>query len=130
MQKSDVSKSKRQFVLTLQLSSGKLDMKKTILVSLFIMSASVIQGCSSLSSSGKVDHNCPYPSKDQLGKDGYLMPKNGITLKCQVKNFTNRMSCAGITDSTGSDGWLCDNGKRQALFLFDENGILKDHKFF
>ena len=38
------------------------------------------------------------------------------------------MSCVGVTDSTGSDGWACNNGKSQILFIFDENNVLKSHK--
>ena len=85
---------------------------------------------SSLNGLGKVDNNCPAPSKDQLNKNGYFVIQNGVTLKCQVKNYTNRMSCIGITDSTGADGLLCSNGEKQIIFLFDENQILKGSKIF
>lgn len=58
------------------------------------------------------------------------MLQNGVTLKCQVKNYTNRMSCAAITDSTEVDGWICSNGEKRAVFTFDEKGVLKGAKFF
>jgi hypothetical protein len=95
-----------------------------------MIGAPLLQGCATPSALGKVDRNCPSASNEQLDKNGNLVLQNGVTLKCQVKNYTNKMSCVGITDSTNADGLVCDNGKRQAVFLFDENGILKSGKIF
>jgi hypothetical protein len=115
-------------------------MKKIVLISLLLINTLLIQGCSVNELLGVseldelerelvgrgVDHNCPTPSKDQLDENGYLMLQKGVTLKCQVKNYTNRMPCVGITDSTGVDGWVCNNREKTILFTFDENEILKD----
>jgi hypothetical protein len=38
------------------------------------------------------------------------------------------MSCIGITDEEKSDGWLCESKDGKALFLFDENEVLKNYK--
>jgi hypothetical protein len=67
-----------------------------------------------------------------LDKDGYFLFEHGVTLKCQIKNaaIRTRMSCMPITDSTGADGLACDTGGGKALFLFDENGVLENHKFW
>ena len=108
-------------------------MKKIALISLFLAGALSVHGCtliesgSALSEFSRIDRDCPFPSNDQL-ENGYLKLQDGVTLKCQVKNFTHTMSCVGVTDSTESDGWACSNGKSQILFIFDENNVLKSHK--
>lgn len=103
---------------------------KTLLVSaLLILGTLLIQGCSSTRVFDRVDRNCPAPTKDQLNENGFLMLKNGVTLKCQVKNYTNKMSCAGVTDGK-DDGWACNNGTRRSVFIFDGNGILKTFKTY
>lgn len=76
-----------------------------------------------------VDRNCPSPSKSQLDKNGLLVVENGVTLKYQVKNYTHKMSCTGITDGE-DDGWACSSGAKQAVFLFDENEVLKFFKIY
>ncbi|EMR12598.1 hypothetical protein MPL1_09607 [Methylophaga lonarensis MPL] len=68
------------------------------------------------------------PIKEHL-INGHLKPENGVTMKCQVQNFTNRMSCTGITDGE-DEGLLCSNGSRQAIFVFDKNDILKAYKIY
>jgi hypothetical protein len=103
-------------------------MKKIALISLLLIEVLLLQSCSGFSALGSVDRNCPDPSKNQLNGNGYLILQNGVTLKCQVKNYTNRMPCIGITDSTGIDGWVCNNREKTILFIFDENEILKDMK--
>ena len=109
--------------------SRKQIMQKITLISPFLIGFLLIQGCASHDELGKVDSNCPAPSKEQLNESGYLILQNGVTLKCQVKNYTNRMSCFGITDGT-DDGWVCNNGKKNIVFVFDENGILKTRKTY
>lgn len=104
--------------------------KKTLLISASLMIGSLlIQGCLSTRINNNVDLNCPTPSKDQLNANGFLVLQNGITLKCQVKNYTNKMSCTGITDGK-DDGLICNNGTRSSVFVFDENGILKSFKTY
>jgi hypothetical protein len=104
-------------------------MKKLALILLPLAEILLMQGCASLGTSGKIDPNCPDPSKDQL-QNGFLTLQNGITLECQIKNYTSKMSCADIKDSTGADGWVCNNGEKKILFWFDENKLLKGHKTF
>lgn len=103
---------------------------KALLISaLLTLGTLLIQGCTSIRAPDTVDHNCPAPSKAQLNENGFLMLQNGVTLKCQVKNYTNKMSCTGITDGK-DDGWVCNNGTRSSAFVFDENGILKTFKTY
>jgi len=117
-------------------------MKKIALLPLLLIGALLAQGCAELSEHikesfagplgvfgpSRVDRNCPAPSEDQL-ENGYLKIQNGITLKCQVKNYTSNMPCTGITDSTGIDGWVCNTRNGGIiLFIFDENGIVEDMK--
>lgn len=104
-------------------------MKKLALILPFLIVALLIHGCASNVTLGRVDRNCPAPSKDQLSENGFLMLQNGVTLKCQVKNYTSRMSCVGLTDGT-DDGWMCNNGTKDMVFVFDENGILKTSKTY
>lgn len=103
--------------------------KQSLLISISLsLSVLLAQGCSNSNINSKIDHDCPYPAKENL-IDGHLKPENGVTMKCQVKNFTNRMSCTGITDGE-DEGLLCSNGSKQALFVFDKNDILKNYKFY
>ncbi|MCL2075405.1 MAG: hypothetical protein FWH15_02990 [Betaproteobacteria bacterium] len=95
-------------------------MKKTILISSIVISASLLQGCSELIT--LVD-NCPIPSKDQA-QDEFLLLQDGITLKCQIKKYT-LTPCIDIRDSEGTEGLVCRDGERQVLLLFDDKGILK-----
>jgi len=38
------------------------------------------------------------------------------------------MDCQGITDKTGADGLVCQNGAEQKmLFVFDDKGVLQKH---
>jgi len=104
-------------------------MKKFALISPFLIGALLIQGCASHGALGKVDLNCPAPTQDQLNENGFLILQNGVTMKCQVKNYTNRMSCVGIVDGK-DDGWVCNNGTKKIVFVFDENGILKNRKTY
>jgi hypothetical protein len=112
-------------------------MKKIALLPLLLVGALFAQGCAELSESfagplgviapSRVDRNCPAPSEDQLD-NRHLKLEDGVTLKCQVKNYTSNMPCSGITDSTGTDGWACNSGDgRSILFIFDEKGILQRH---
>lgn len=103
--------------------------KALLILVLLTLGTLLIQSCSSTRVLNNVDRNCPTPSKDQLNKDGLLMLQNGVTLKCQVKNYTNKMSCSGITDGK-DDGWVCTNGTKNSVFVFDENGILENFKFY
>ena len=75
----------------------------------------------------RIDRNCPPPNASQLNKDGYLMLQDGSTLKCQVKNYTSRMSCSEITDQQDT-ALVCNNGTRNSIFVFGADGILKSHK--
>lgn len=102
-------------------------MKNLASLAPLLLGALLIQGCAGYGSDGRVDRNCPAPSKEQLSDDGYLMLQNGVTLKCQVKNNTSRLPCSGITDGK-DDGWVCKSGEKTIVFLFDEKGILKYHK--
>lgn len=105
--------------------------KQSLLISMSLsLSVLLAQGCSNSNSNfnSKIDHDCPYPPKENL-INGHLKPENGVTLKCQVKNFTNRMSCIEILDKE-DEGLLCSNGAKQALFVFDKNDILKNYKFY
>jgi hypothetical protein len=103
---------------------------KALLISALLTLCTLLtQGCSSTRVLNTVDRNCPVPSKDQLNENGFLMLKNGVTLKCQVKNYTNKMSCTGITDGK-EDGWVCNNGTKNSVFVFDKNGILKAFKTY
>jgi hypothetical protein len=103
--------------------------KALLIPALLILGTFLIQGCSSIGVLHTVDRNCPAPSQGQLNENGFLVLQNGVTLKCQVKNYTNKMSCTGITDGK-EDGWVCNNGTRNAAFVFDENGILKTFKTY
>jgi hypothetical protein len=103
--------------------------KSLLILTLFTLCTLLIQGCSTTDVLGSVDRNCPAPSQDQLNENGSLMLKNGVTLKCQVKNYTSRMSCTEITDGK-EDGWVCNNGTKRAVFVFDDNGILKNAKTY
>jgi hypothetical protein len=104
--------------------------KNALLIStLLTLSILLMQGCSSTRVLDSVDRNCPAPSRDQLNENGFLVLQNGVTLKCQVKNYTNKMSCTGITDGK-DDGWVCSNGTKRSIFVFDENGILKTFKIY
>lgn len=103
---------------------------KALLISaLLILGTFLIQGCSTTDVLRTVDRNCPAPSQDQLNENGFLMLQTGVTLKCQVKNYTNKMSCTGITDGK-EDGWVCNNGTNNSVFVFDENGKLKNLKTY
>jgi len=103
---------------------------KTLLISAMLTLGTLLtQGCSNTRVFDSVDRNCPAPSKDQLNENGFLVLQNGVTLKCQVKNYTNKMSCTGITDGK-DDGWVCNNGTKNSVFVFDENGILKTFKTY
>jgi hypothetical protein len=109
---------------------GTVLVKHLFSVAWLLIGVFFLQSCANFSSFKKVDPNCPSPSKYQLDQNGNLMLQNGITLKCQVKNYTSKMSCVGVTDSTSADGLTCSNGKGQAVFLFDENGVLKNSRIF
>lgn len=108
----------------------KSPMKKQSLLISMLLSLSVLlaQGCSNSNLNSKIDHDCPYPPKENL-INGHLKPENGVTLKCQVKNFTNRISCIEIIDEE-DEGLFCSNGSKKALFVFDKNDILKNYKFY
>lgn len=104
--------------------------KKNLLISLLLAITTLLtQGCISNHALNSTNPNCPNPSKDQLNENGFLMLQNGVTLKCQIKNYTNRMSCTGITDGK-DDGWICNNGEKSSVFIFDENGVLKSFKTY
>jgi len=105
-------------------------MKKLFILVLLTFCALFMHGCSSLYLLDGIDRNCPVASKDQLGKEGHLLLQKGVTLKCQVKNYTSEMSCTGITDVEKSDGWVCNNGTSSVMFIFDRNGILENFKFY
>ena len=92
------------------------------LLYLFII-ALVLSSCSTVSV--VKDANCPDPPKD---KDGYVLIERGVTLKCQIKQASDRMSCIAWTKE-GSDGWICDNGEKIAMFFFDENEVLTNCRF-
>lgn len=103
--------------------------KKSLLIPAFLsLGVLLIQGCSSTNINSGIDNNCPYPSKEHV-VNGNLKPENGVTLKCQVKNFTSKMSCVEVTDGE-DEGLMCSNGSKQALFVFDKNDILKNFKIF
>lgn len=103
--------------------------KQPLLISaLLSLSILLTQGCSNTHVPSKINHNCPYPSKEQL-INGHLKPENGVTPKCQVKNFTNKMSCTEILDGE-DEGLLCSSETKKALFVFDKNGILKNYKIY
>jgi hypothetical protein len=93
-----------------------------------LISALVLASCSP--ASVWQDANCPAPAKDQIEPDGVLTVQKGVTLKCQIKQYSSRMSCTAVTDKEKFDGWLCDNGEKKALFLFDKNGVLTEAKIF
>jgi hypothetical protein len=115
-----------QFEIETTGKSEKAVMGKIALIVPLLIGALLSQACSSLITLAKIDRNCPTPSEDQL-KDGYLRLQKGLTLKCQIKNYTHRMPCMWITNSTGiMDGWMCSSGGRNILFIFDENDILKE----
>ena len=103
--------------------------KQSLLISVSLgLSVLLTQGCSNTNVNSRIDHDCPYPSKEHL-INGHLKPENGVTLKCQVKNFTNKMSCAEISDGE-DEGLMCSNGSKKALFVFDKNGILKNYRIY
>lgn len=103
--------------------------KKSLLIAASLsFSGLLIQGCSNTNVDSKIDHDCPYPSKEHL-INGHLKPEIGVTQKCQVKNFTNKMSCVEISDGE-DNGLMCGNGSKKALFVFDNKGILKNYKIY
>lgn len=106
-------------------------MKKLALISPFLIGALLIQGCASHGALDKVGLNCPAPSQDQLDEMGFFMLQKGVTMKCQVMNYTKRSgkSCVETTDGT-DDGWVCDDWGKKIVFVFDENGKLKDRKTY
>lgn len=89
-------------------------------------------GCSTTQHHGTNWTNgaCPEPSKEQINSNGFLIIENGVTLKCQLRPYVSNMICQGITDHTNADGIICQNGNgEQAIFLFDEHGVLIQHKW-
>lgn len=102
-------------------------MRSPVVIATLLVGTALLQGCFTQRPLGVGDHNCPAPTKEQLDDKGFLKLQNGVTLKCQVKNFTNRMACQGITDGT-DDGLVCSNGSAQMVFVFDERGRLKASK--
>lgn len=85
----------------------------------------VLTVCLLVSCAFRWPSNCPRPAEDQITKRGHLLMTPGVTLQCQVEQYTNRMSCTKITDSNGYDKWFCEGGDGKVIFLFDENGVLK-----
>ena len=105
-------------------------MKKiTIPILFFLIMA--LQGCAGRKGPG-IDYDCPAPSKDQFNKNGALIMQDGVTLKCQAEKYIGKMSCDAVTDPKYAGGLVCEGGKDLIMFvfLFDENGILKGHRFF
>ncbi|AST68359.1 hypothetical protein BFG07_06545 [Kosakonia cowanii] len=90
----------------------------------------LLQGCSLLEKNQNVhwgNGTCPAPAKSDIEK-GHLLIQDGKTLKCQLKPYVSNMDCQGITDKTGADGLVCQNGLGQSiLFIFDEKGVLQKH---
>lgn len=103
-------------------------MNKVALVFIAFSGAVFLQGCARSVALGAIDYSCPSPSKNQVDKNGYLILKRGATLECQVKNYTSKMSCVGITGHENKNGWLCSNGSKKILFSFDDDGILEDYR--
>ena len=108
-------------------------MKKRLLIS-SIIGITLLQGCSTFQKHDDVnwgEGTCPAPTADQLGKGGALVMQDGVTPKCQIRPYVSNMACKGITDETHADGVICQNAQgKSAVFIFDEKGILKIHKFY
>ncbi|MDR2189067.1 MAG: hypothetical protein LBE62_13660 [Azonexus sp.] len=96
-------------------------MKKIALLFVFLLSL----GCAGVAPI--VDVNCPEPPKD-LARDGRLILKNGVTLKCQVRNYSNRMSCIETRFSDGTTGLICNDGNKEGMLFFDKNDVLTEQK--
>lgn len=93
--------------------------------------ASLLQGCSLFEKNQNVrwgEGTCPAPTKADIAAAGHLVIQDGKTLKCQLKPYVSNMDCQGITDKTGADGLVCQNGAEQKmLFVFDDKGVLQKH---
>lgn len=75
--------------------------------------------------------SCPRPAAESTSPNNALVMEDGKTLKCQIRPYVSRMACQGITDNTGADGVICQNSEgKQVAFLFDNKGVLKQHRFF
>ncbi|MDK4544613.1 hypothetical protein QG085_03945 [Kingella kingae] len=74
------------------------------------------------------NERCPAP---KTASNGMLAIKDGETLKCQIRVFTSNMGCSEkFTNAQGDDGLACTNSEgKGAIFFFDNNGVLKSHKF-
>ena len=105
-------------------------MKSNLLFAI-IVCASLLQGCSLVAKNQGIhwgEGACPAPAKADIADSGHLIIKDGKTLKCQIKPYVSNMDCQGITDKTGADGLVCQNGVGQRiLFLFNESGVLQKH---
>ncbi|EOW6515260.1 hypothetical protein ACOZX1_000425 [Cronobacter dublinensis] len=105
-------------------------MKKTQLFTL-LTGVVILSGCSAFQKHHGInwgDGSCPTPAANQI-QNGTLKIEDGRTQKCQIRPYVSNMACQGITDRTNADGVVCQNGMGgTALFIFDEKGVLKNHK--
>ncbi|MDO5686907.1 MAG: hypothetical protein Q4G42_05955 [Neisseria sp.] len=105
-------------------------MKKVAMVALSLVALSAcaeldtLQGLMRQSQLQRQTAQCP-PAKTDA--KGYIVLEKGVTQKCQVQIATGNLPCANITDKTGADGYVCNDGDgsgNSTLFLFDKNATL------
>ncbi|ABU76883.1 MULTISPECIES: hypothetical protein [Cronobacter] len=105
-------------------------MKKIQLFTL-ITGVVMLSGCSAFQKHHGINWgngSCPALAANQI-QNGTLKIEDGRTLKCQIRPYVSNMACQGITDRTNADGVVCQNGMGDtALFIFDEKGVLKNHR--
>lgn len=98
-----------------------------------LISPLLLQGCSVFDKHHGVnwgEGSCPVPSANEKDASGRLKIEDDKTLKCQIRPYVSNMACQGITDKTNADGVICQNGEGKGmLFIFDEQGLLKEHKW-
>lgn len=85
-----------------------------------------INGCAARNPRRAWRPHCPKPAH----KQGYLILEKDKTRKCHALTYSHYMPCRGMTNSTGKNGLVCGNVQGAALYLFDEQDLLPNHRIF